>query len=519
VTHSRRDVLRTGAALAALTALGGCDRAGLLLGRGEPLPDRVELAAGSLCPVFHLVARAGYAARPGEAEAVRARGAEAWIEEQLRPESIDDSACDLRLAGLVETIGDEPMDLRSVAPELVDRDLVRAALVRAVHSRRRVLESMVGLWCDHFSIQVQKKGCRETKPWDDREVIRRHALGRFRDLVEASAKSPAMLRYLDNAENRRATGADHPNENYARELLELHTLGVHGGYSQKDVMEAARCLSGWTLDDVPGPRHVRREIESLLRPSAQSAAERAGVTFRKDWHDDGAKVVLGVEIPAGGGERDLGALLDVVCRHPSTARHVAWKVCRRFVADAPPASVVESAAREFTRTDGDLRAVVRHVLGSPEFAASAGSKTRRPWEFVVAALRATGAECRADDEVVRFLERMGHVPFHYPTPDGYPEEPEPWMGTLLWRWNFAVALATGRLGRTRCDLAALARAAGLDPARDSPAELAPLFLGRSATSGERAAIDAYVARDGGVVRERREEAVALLLCSPGFQVT
>jgi hypothetical protein len=138
---------------------------------------------------------------------------------------------------------------------------------------------------------------------------------------------------------------------------------------------------------------------------------------------------------------------------------------------------------------------------------------------VVAALRATGAECRADDEVVRFLERMGHVPFHYPTPDGYPEEPEPWMGTLLWRWNFAVALATGRLGRTRCDLAALARAAGLDPARDSPAELAPLFLGRSATSGERAAIDAYVARDGGVVRERREEAVALLLCSPGFQVT
>jgi uncharacterized protein (DUF1800 family) len=502
---SRRDLLRTGAAFAALAALPGCDRlVGVVPGVDDGLPDQVGLPGiAGIESDFHLLARAAYGARPGDVERVRSMGRTAWIEEQLRPEEIDDTACDWRVAGC-ESMEDHPLDLRSVEPSVVDRDLTRHHLIRAVHSKRRLLEVMVGLWCDHLSIGTAKRGCRETKPWDDREVVRRHALGRFRDLIGASARSPAMLRSLDNAENRCERPGDRPNENYARELLELHTLGVRGGYTQKDVMEAARCLTGFTVEE-------RGEWEHLFR--------RGEFTFRKDWHDDGEKVVLGATIPAGGGEADLDRLLDVLGAHPSTARHVATRICRRFVADAPSAAVVEGAARVFAETAGDLGAVVRHVLTSPEFEASAGAKTKRPFEFVVSSLRALGATCRAGPAEIRFLERLGHVPFHYPTPDGYPEEPEPWMGTLLWRWNFALALATNRLGETTVDLAGLARRAGLDPGTDSPADLAPLLFGRVATPEERAAIDAYAAGvSGGARADRRAESVALLLCAPAFQV-
>jgi uncharacterized protein (DUF1800 family) len=312
-----------------------------------------------------------------------------------------------------------------------------------------------------------------------------------------------MLRYLDGAENRRSNRTERPNENYARELMELHTLGVHGGYTQHDVMEAARCLTGWTLENRPGLRIF----------------QRGTVVFRPDWHDDGEKTVLGTKIPAGEGEEDVQRLLDIVAGHEATARRVAWKLCRRLVADPPPESLVERATAEFTETGGNIAQVVRTVLTSPEFDASVGLKVKRPFDFVVTAMRVTGAECRADGREIEFLTRMGHVPFRYPTPDGYPEEPEPWMGTLLWRWNFALSLATNRLGQSKCDLDALARRAGLDAKTSSPADFAPLFLGRSATREERDVVDAYAARKVGDAAARRREAVALLLASPAFQVS
>jgi uncharacterized protein (DUF1800 family) len=499
--RSRRQVLRAGAALAALTACGplGSGAARFLEGDAGP----VKLAAGdAVDPVFHLLSRAAWGPRPGDVEAVTAMGVGAWLDEQLAPESIDDGACDLRLADC-EPADDAPQDLMSVQEHLVDRALARAMLIRAVHSRRRLFEVMTGFWSEHFSIDTGKRGCVQTKPLDDR-TIRAHALGRFRDLLGASALSPAMLLYLDGASNRGRSASDRPNENYARELMELHTLGVRGGYMQRDVMEAARCLTGWTVEDRGG-------LKQLLA--------RGEVVFRPDWHDDGEKTVLGRVIPAGGGASDVERLLDVVASHSATARRIAWKLCRRFVADPPPESVVMAAADEFTRTGGAIAPVVRRILSSPEFAASAGAKVKRPFEFVVSALRVTGAECRATDREFDFLTRMGHVPFHYPTPDGYPEEPEPWMGTLLWRWNFAVALTTDRLGETKADLDALARRAGLDAGRASAADLAPLFLGRRATDAERVAIDAYAARSVGARDARRREAAALLLASPAFQVT
>jgi uncharacterized protein (DUF1800 family) len=487
--------------LAALSACGPLGSGVARLVEGDD--GRVSPPDGdAVDPTFHLLSRAAYGPRPGDVERVRAIGREAWLDEQLAPDSIDDSTCEMRLADC-ELIDDEPLDLMSVDPKHVEHHMTRAALIRAVHSKRRLLETMVGFWRDHFSIDMGKRGCAQTTPLDERTAIRPHALGRFRDLLGASALSPAMLFYLDGASNKRRSTSERPNENYARELMELHTLGVRGGYTQTDVMEAARCLTGWTVEDRGG----------------MNVFHRGEVVFRRDWHDDGEKTVLGATIPAGGGETDVQRLLDVVASHPATRRRIAWKLCRRFVADPPPESLVTRAAETFATTDGDVAATLRTILASPEFDASVGAKVKRPFEFVVSAMRAGGAECRAGAREIDFLTRMGHVPFRYPTPDGYPEAPEPWMGTLLWRWNFALALTTDRLGGTKTDVDALARRAGLHPLRGSPADLAPLFLGRAATSAERAAVDAYVARPGGDRAARRREAVALLLASPAFQVT
>jgi uncharacterized protein (DUF1800 family) len=302
-----------------------------------------------------------------------------------------------------------------------------------------------------------------------------------------------MLVYLDGKANR-VRGAGKPNENYARELLELHTLGVHGGYTQGDVMEAARALSGWHLRE-------RKEFR------------RGSVEFRKEDHDDGAKTVLGTRIPAGAGERDLDLLLDILCAHPATSRFVAGKVCRRLVADDPPPSLVERAAAAFRAGGLDVRPLVRTILLSEEFAASRGAKVKRPLHFVVGALRALAADTHAHPALLDTLSRLGQAPFQHPTPDGYPDEPEPWMGTLLWRWNFAVSLATGRIPETRVDLGALVAATG---AR-SPADLAPLLLGRTATAAERAAIEGHARAPFAAGRDRFAEGVGLLLASPGFQ--
>jgi uncharacterized protein (DUF1800 family) len=501
--RSRRDVLRAGAALAALAAIPACGPLGSGVARlFEDAPEKLRPPGGDVVDgIHHLLARASFGPRPGDVERVSAVGRDAWIEEQLAPSSIDDTACELRL-GDCELVADEPADLMSVDPAHIDRHLARATLIRAVHSRRRLLEVMAAFWGDHFSIDSGKKGCAQTKPRDDRAVVRTHALGRFRDLLGASALSPAMLFYLDGASSR-GDGMARPNENYARELLELHTLGVRGGYTQRDVAEAARCLTGWTVEDRGGARIFHR----------------GETVFRPDRHDDGEKRVLGRSIPPGGGARDVELLLDVVAAHPSTRRRIAWKLCRRFVSDPPPEPLVSRVTGVFAATNGDIAASLRAILTSPEFAASEGMKVKRPFEFVVSALRATGAECRGTPRELSFLTRMGHVPFRCPTPDGYPEEPEPWMGTLLWRWNFAVALTTGGLGATKADVDALARRAGLDARTASPADIAPLLFGRAATAAERTAVDDYATRAGGDRAARRREAVALLLASPAFQVT
>jgi uncharacterized protein (DUF1800 family) len=280
--------------------------------------------------------------------------------------------------------------------------------------------------------------------------------------------------------NRSHDPSEKPNENYARELMELHTLGIHGGYTQSDVMEVARCLTGWTV----------RSKEFL---------QKGRVEFRNDLHDDGAKVVLGQNIPAGLGAADIDRVLDIVVFHPSTARYLATKLCRRFINEDAPATAIDTVARAFEQSRGDIRETLRALFGTAEFRGTRGTKFKRPFHFVASALRSTDANTNVSPAVIEFLMRMGHAPFHYPTPDGYPEEASPWMGTLLWRWNFAVALGSNQIKGTSVDLSALKKAFGGELA------LMAHFLGRVPTQGER---EAYHESGAGL---------ALLLGSPGFQ--
>jgi uncharacterized protein (DUF1800 family) len=405
----------------------------------------------------------------------------AFLEEQLSPEEIEDKRAQ-RAVRRFEAIHAPLGEMYEFKEEHLLEQLTRATLVRATRSKRQLFEVMAHFWSDHFNIDVSKKECRWLKASDDREVIRKHALGNFSDILRASALSPAMLWYLDGRENRKRDASEKPNENYARELLELHTLGVGGGYTQKDVMEVARCLSGWTVRDMG--RFYKGRVE-----------------FLSDAHDDGNKVVLGQEIAAGGGEKDLDEVLEIVTNHPSTAKYLAEKLCIRFISDEPSGESINRVAQVFSDNGGDITTTLRAVFGTDEFMTGArGRKLKRPFEFIVSALRGTRAEVKSEMSLVDYLIRMGHAPFQYPTPDGYPDVASPWTGTLLWRWHFAIALARNEIGKgISVDVEKLADKAG------GISGLAASLLGRVPSEEELAAMD------------RAGEPLALVLASPGFQ--
>jgi uncharacterized protein (DUF1800 family) len=358
--------------------------------------------------------------------------------------------------------------------------MTRGTLLRAVWSKRQLYEKMVHFWTDHFNIDSSKGDCRWLKASDDRDVIRRYAMGTFPELLRASAMSPAMLWYLDGRVNRKQKDADKANENYARELLELHTLGVHSGYTQRDVMEVARCFTGWTV----------RTMKQF---------NKGRVEFHAEQHDDGPKTVLGQVIPAGLGEKDFDRVLEIVSLHPATAHHLAEKLCRHFIADEPPDAAVEAVEHTYLTSGGDIRRTLSALFQTPEFLAARRTKVKRPFEFVASALRATQAETDAGPPLLDYLVRMGHAPFQYPTPEGYSDRAVHWMGTLLWRWKFAVALSRNEIRATKVHLDQCSADFGGD------AGLAAHVLGRRAAAGELAGC------------ETQADRLALLLASPEFQ--
>lgn len=384
-----------------------------------------------LAPPTHpslLLGRTSFGIAEADWIRVTALGPEAYLEEQLHPETLDDRALELALQQRLPTLAmDVPQLLTYAGPGpnqfLPLSELVAATLARQLLSRRQLYEVMVEFWSNHFSVYHLDGPVRFFKTFEDCAVIRPHALGRFRDLLKASARSPAMLWYLDNYANRVGVA----QENYARELLELHTLGVDGGYGEADVREVARAFTGWTIN----------------------ARGSNGFQFVSLLHDFGEKRVLGTVLPPGQGIEDGEAVLDLLASHPSTARFICTKLARRFVSDDPPPSLVDDLAAEFLATDGDIRAVLRKLFGSPAFADSADGKFKRPTELVLSTLRASGARLGGDyfRAIAAQLTALGQVPFQWEPPDGYPDRESHWLSTtaLLNRWNLGFSLAEGRM--------------------------------------------------------------------------
>ena len=462
--------------------------------------------------IVHALNRLGYGPRPGDVDAVRAMGLERWIDRQLHPERIDDGALRARLASyrtldlsagelmegyevprevkreiqkkraemdgaseeemartrreLMKELGGSMQGMKG-RPRQVVEELQAAKVVRAVYSQRQLDEVLVDFWINHFNVFAGKGPEKFLVGAYERDVIRPHAWGRFEDLLKATAESPAMLFYLDNwlsaspdAQQPRTRGRGgflrrgRPappapeqgqgrkrglNENYAREVMELHTLGVDGGYTQKDVTEVARCFTGWT-------------IRGLRQGDPRFA-------FDARIHDGKEKVVLGQRI-RGGGQGEGEQVLHILATHPATARFISMKLARRFVADDPPAALVDRAAATFRKTGGDIRAVVATILQSPEFLSAEvrSAKVKTPLEFVASAVRASGATVTDARELARRIGEMGMPLYMQQPPTGYKDTSEAWVSTsgLLSRLNLALDLAAGRVRGVAVDAASLA---------------------------------------------------------------
>ncbi len=560
--------------------------------------------------VVHVLNRLAFGPRPGEVERVRRMGVEAYIEQQLNPSKIDDSALEARLRNFptlsmsngellakypqpgqllrrLERAGELPPELAALVrqrqqgqaqqpgapaqmsneqtadaekaiaeamrppapgqapgrmqeeeqnpqrrqyrqaiakymreqglenPQRIMQELNGSRILRAVYSERQLQEVMVDFWTNHFNVFAQKGADRWFLTSYDRDVIRPNALGNFRDLLEATAKSPAMLFYLDNFQSvspnaqggrgmmrrrRQQTDAEGAgpmrpggvfggrrmrqgearqrqmereqqqqgegrmnaqqpqrpqpqrmrrgiNENYARELMELHTLGVEGGYTQKDVQEVARAFTGWTILQPRG---------GGLYGDDGGDSRAGSFYFAPRMHDDGEKTVLGVKIPAGGGQEDGRKVLDILVAHPSTAKFIATKLVRKFVSDTPDPALVRRVADAFHTSKGDIKTTLRAVFNSPEFNSmdARRAKIKTPFELTASALRALGADVEVRPALIQWVARMGEPLYGYQAPTGYPDEASYWVntGALLERLNFSLALVSNRIPGARVDL-------------------------------------------------------------------
>ena len=517
------------------------------------------------------VNRLTFGARSGDLGAVEHMGVDKWIERQLHPERIPDPEMDAVL-GRLETQGKKAFELladhptpEELAPRLRPRaagdstmrplasdsalyrasvtsaraltaEVVTSKVLRAAYSERQLLELMVDFWENHFSVSINKSPNRYSMLEYDRDVIRPRALGKFRDLLGAVAESPQMLYYLDQWQStvdslhpnyaesriqaRRASMAVPPmgdstlllpvnhrrtgiNENYGRELMELHTLGVNGGYTQQDVIEVARCLTGWTID---GPQFG------------------GAFHFRQESHDAGVKTVLGHHMPAGRGIDDGEEVLDLLARHPSTARFIAKKLVTRFVSDTPPPALVDRAADTFLRTDGDIREVMRTIVTSPEFFSQNAfrAKVKTPFELVVSTLRALGIPPDTTARAVGMIAQLGQPIWQHLTPEGWPDRGEAWMnsGALLNRVNFEMAVANSRFPGANLAAWPPLRLIANAPAEEAVQRVVDELLESRASPATRDALMAALSAHAGdktPAPVRLAELIGTALGSPEFQ--
>ena len=531
--------------------------------------------------ILHVLNRLGFGPRPGDVGKVKAVGLQKYIDQQLNPTSIDDSAAEAKVKGLEvfnmstaqvfakypnpgallrqleggrqaqadaqarRNAAMTPATGEAAQPEARSEDdrrerqrrlqelyrkydlrpagqlmpqIVSNRVLRAVYSERQLQEVMVDFWQNHFNVFSGKNAVRWYIPSYERDVLRKNALGNFKDLVVGTAQHPAMLFYLDNfesvapnagnqnrgnsrlaqavrsgtltpqmrerikrnqgltdaqlderikrqqnaAQNQRRRGI---NENYARELMELHTLGVDGGYTQKDIVEVARAFTGWTIAD---PRGYRRAAAGMITGEEDRRLARlqrqAGVPddidsgefyFNANWHDSGEKAVLGQKVNDGGVKDGL-RVIDILVKHPSTAKFIARKLAVKFVSDKPSEALVDRVADAFTGSNGDIKTTLRAIFTDKEFFAPENyrAKIKTPFEVAVSSIRALGGNTNAGPGMVAMLNKLGEVPYGYQAPTGYPDTAEDWVntGALLERLNFAVAIASNRIPGTRVDL-------------------------------------------------------------------
>ncbi len=525
--------------------------------------------------IVHVLNRLGFGARPGDVERVKAIGLQRYIDQQLDPGTIVDSKLESKVRSLdvfdlstaelfakypnptsllrmIEGNGAQPAAGQNPEQEVTEkqrqerqqklRELYRKydlkpanqivpqiaanRVLRAVYSEKQLQEVMVDFWQNHFNVFAGKAAVRWYIPSYERDVLRKNALGNFKDLLVGTAQHPAMLFYLDNFESvtpnapmpgnnqnaqrlqqlirsggqlppqarermkqqlglsdaqldqRLREMRDNPqpaqqrqrrgiNENYARELMELHTLGVDGGYTQKDIVEVAKCFTGWTIAD---PRGYRRAAAGEINGTENRRLERlqrqAGVPddldsgefyFNERWHEKGTKTVLGQKIDEGGIKDGL-KVIDILVRQPATAKFIARKLAVKFVSDKPSEALVNRVADTFAKTGGDIKATLRTLFSDKEFFAPENyrAKIKTPFELAVSSIRALGAETNAGPQFLAMLNKLGEVPYGYQAPTGYPDTAEEWVntGALLERLNFAVAFASNRIPGTTVDLRA-----------------------------------------------------------------
>lgn len=547
-------VLQTAAPLAALAAIDG----------------KKELTADQ--QIIHFLNRTSFGAKPGDVERINKIGIKQYLEQQLNADSINDAVAEQKVddleifkmttaevfakypnpTGLLRQLegnrsrrsnqtnstaeaapsADEQRQRRQKLQEYYQKyDLKPAGqlmpqitanrVLRAVYSERQLQEVMVDFWQNHFNVYSGKAAVRWYIPSYERDVLRKNALGNFKDLVVGTAQHPAMLFFLDNFESvspntqqnsrgntrlqqavrnggvtprmreqikkrqnitdaeldRRIEQAKRQNqqaeqrprrglnENYARELMELHTLGVDGGYTQKDIAEVAKAFSGWTIAD---PRGYQRSAAGMIDGSEEQRQARlrrqAGVPddvesgefyFNDRWHDKNAKTVLGQKIENGGMSDGL-KVIDILVAHPSTAKFIAKKLAVKFVSDNPSEAYVERIAKAFSTSKGDIKTTLRAIFTDKEFYSPANyrAKIKTPFELAVSSIRAVGGNTNSNQAFIAMLTKLGEVPYGYQAPTGYPDTAEDWVntGALLERLNFAVAIASNRIPGTRVDL-------------------------------------------------------------------
>ena len=468
----------------------------------------------------HLLSRLSFGARPGEAEKLLAMGLDKWVQQQLE-QSLPDTELEKRLSGYDalsldnETIVNRYLNAGQVVrmmqrngtlskdsmaklekadyrkdllklmqekglklPQELNRQLVAQKLIRAVYSENQLQELMTDFWFNHFNVSMTKGQTQSYVLTYERDAIRPNTMGRFEAILKATAQHPAMLFYLDNATSgsdnngmnqrlKKAVPANSKlkksaglNENYAREVMELHTLGVDGGYTQSDVTELARALTGWTVRPMmKGGYGAQMSKMQGTRMGGKIATTEGDFMFLAIRHDQGEKSILGKKYPANGGLNEGLEALHQLASHPSTARFICTKIATRFVCDTPSAMLVTTMADVFAKTGGDIKQTMIAMLNSREFWKKEvlRSKIKSPFELAISTIRATNAELKSTAQINEWCSRMGQKIYGYAAPTGFPDKASHWVntGAVLNRMNFGLAFAAQRIQGVSTNLLAL----------------------------------------------------------------